>query len=365
MGGLFAARLATGDIISIANPLAVAPDAIARMSAIDYPRWVRDLALSAYVDDVASTARPMLALCANFGACSNSDFRDVPGITLFRDHDPDFEARCIAWVPLGTGDLVGACLDAVTRTWVGEQVNDRAPGGDLCLVTAGTVVAGRDSDYDELATKSAGHLGNGYGYPEIELLSWDEFYRRSRLAQANGDGGLASSGPVALEATRMACRHLLRGLATNIDDLVTLDHRRFEELIAMLLVDVGFDLVELTPNGPDGGKDLVVSHFDALTSTEHLILVECKHWTSGRKVDVKIAATLQDVKQRGGADTAVLISSSGFTPRLTEMRGRFVRDCVHLRDAEDIRRLVAVRERTFASPLTYRIDPVQVLLGPS
>jgi hypothetical protein len=142
--------------------------------------------------------------------------------------------------------------------------------------------------------------------------------------------------------------------------LTKIDHRRFEEMVAVLLGDVGFELVTLTPNGPDGGVDIIVEHQDS-TGVSATVLIECKHWLVRSKPSIGVAATLQAARHRLGASTAVLLSSTGFAPRLVEMKAELATHDLLLADSDDLAQWVRAWERTFGSPARYQLDPMSLL----
>ena len=67
---------------------------------------------------------------------------------------------------------------------------------------------------------------------------------------------------------------MLNELNKNPTDLYQLSSRRFEELVAELLIRKGYN-VELTPATRDGGKDIYAARKDDLGS--FLYIVECKN----------------------------------------------------------------------------------------
>ena len=87
--------------------------------------------------------------------------------------------------------------------------------------------------------------------------------------------------------------------------------RKFEELIADLLSDLGWR-VELTAATRDGGKDIL-----AYLNTEVgelLCLVEAKKYRPDRKVGVELVRTLYGTLCDHQANSAMLVTTSSFSP---------------------------------------------------
>lgn len=102
-----------------------------------------------------------------------------------------------------------------------------------------------------------------------------------------------------------AClKEYLRRNASALDSLAP---RQFEELIASIWRDLGWD-VALTARTRDGGKDVVAVQ-DRPAKAQYLI--ECKHWQ--QKVGVEVVRALYGVLEDEGATKAILVSTSGFT----------------------------------------------------
>lgn len=92
----------------------------------------------------------------------------------------------------------------------------------------------------------------------------------------------------------------------NIDTIRALSWQQFEMLLAEWFRRQGY-AVEQTPDGPDGGVDLIL-HKDGRES-----IVQAKHWKAQR-VGVARVRELNGVRAARGADQAILITSGRFTP---------------------------------------------------
>lgn len=100
-------------------------------------------------------------------------------------------------------------------------------------------------------------------------------------------------------------------LANNPELLYQLHHRDFEELVAELLADSGYDEVTVTPGTRDGGFDLLAVRHDVLGPL--LFLVECKRYSCENKVGVQPVRDVYAVKTSLRANAAALVTTSYFT----------------------------------------------------
>ncbi len=95
------------------------------------------------------------------------------------------------------------------------------------------------------------------------------------------------------------------------EGIFSLPPRKFEELIAELLTDLGYE-VELTPQTRDGGKDIL-----AYMMTPHgrlLCLVEAKRFRHDRPVGVELVRGLYGTLMDAEASSAMLVTTSSFSP---------------------------------------------------
>lgn len=109
-----------------------------------------------------------------------------------------------------------------------------------------------------------------------------------------------------------------RYLAMHPEKVYNLDPRKFEELIADILHDFGFD-VELTKATRDGGVDIYA--YIRTTVCNFLIFVECKKWAPNNHVGLDIVQRLFGVQQIGQANKSMIITTSFFTePAIKEAK---------------------------------------------
>jgi hypothetical protein len=88
-----------------------------------------------------------------------------------------------------------------------------------------------------------------------------------------------------------------------------IDPRRFEELVAELLSEDGFE-VKLTPYSKDGGIDIIAARADLV---REMYLIQCKRHASRRPVGVDVVRSLYGVVHRERATAGLIVTSSHLT----------------------------------------------------
>jgi restriction endonuclease Mrr len=99
-------------------------------------------------------------------------------------------------------------------------------------------------------------------------------------------------------------------LKNNPEKLYDLSPRKFEELVASILVDMGLD-VTLTQATRDGGTDIIAMVKNSLAS--FLILVECKKYSPENKVNVGIIREVAGVHSLREPSKSIIVTTSTFT----------------------------------------------------
>jgi hypothetical protein len=208
------------------------------------------------------------------------------------------------------------------------------------------VIAGRRSQIERFSPQD-----QFAGDVPVVVLSWDDVV--DRLIE-----NTPSHPPlqIVLAETVALSRRLLRALARDPSLLRGIDDRKFEELVATLLFDLGAQHVELTPARQDEGRNIIVTHMD-LSGTRRTYLIECKHWVSGEKVTARWAISLLDIVQDERATGGILVSSSGFGPRLLEQEATFLERGLRLRDSQALNRWISIWQRQYGSVLIEPVDP--------
>lgn len=111
-------------------------------------------------------------------------------------------------------------------------------------------------------------------------------------------------------ASKERWNNLISYFASHPEELRNLDPRKFEELVAELLIRESMD-VELTQRSKDGGRDILAT---ATTNVgKHLYLVECKRYARQNKVGVSIVRGLYGVVEAEKATSGILVTTSDFT----------------------------------------------------
>lgn len=102
---------------------------------------------------------------------------------------------------------------------------------------------------------------------------------------------------------------ILHDAATDPDAYEALSPADFEDLVARLLQDRGFD-VNRTAGSADAGYDLAIHRGGPMAG---LWLVECKKYNRQRRVPAEAVRRLYGVVEQNRATGGMLVTSSGFT----------------------------------------------------
>jgi restriction endonuclease Mrr len=127
---------------------------------------------------------------------------------------------------------------------------------------------------------------------------------------------------------------LIEYLTRHPEQMYTMMPRRFEELIAAVLADLGYQ-VELTGFGADGGVDIIATQKSTVGDT--LLLVDCKRYAPDRPVGVSIVRALFGSTEQRRATSGLLATTSYFTAPALEFRSA-VRHRLMLKKFEDLQR---------------------------
>jgi len=96
-------------------------------------------------------------------------------------------------------------------------------------------------------------------------------------------------------------------LSKYYSDVYSLNPRRFEEVIAHVYQNIGWD-VTLTKQSRDGGVDIY-----CLSKGGEMCIVECKRYSRDRSVGIAAVDRLLGVAYRSNASTAHLVTTSTFS----------------------------------------------------
>jgi HJR/Mrr/RecB family endonuclease len=134
-------------------------------------------------------------------------------------------------------------------------------------------------------------------------------------------------------------------IVTSIDDevkkylkkhpqkLYELSPRKFEELVASILKDLGFE-VELTQATRDGGRDIIAHVRNAVTS--YLTYIECKRYATDNKVGVGIVREVIGVHHIRKPAKSIIVTTSFFSKDAVKEAEK-MESQLDLRDFNDIK----------------------------
>lgn len=140
----------------------------------------------------------------------------------------------------------------------------------------------------------------------------DSFVAPSELYQNDGFDDVEPSQVITIDEQVKAY------FARHPDRLYQLSPRRFEELIADILRDLGFEC-DLTPATRDGGCDIYAHIRNRVTA--FLLFVECKRYKPERKVGIEVVQRVHGAVEAAGAHKGMIVTTSFFSqPAINEQR---------------------------------------------
>lgn len=110
---------------------------------------------------------------------------------------------------------------------------------------------------------------------------------------------------------------LIQYLAKHPEKMRDMSPRKFEELIADMFKNQGYD-VTLTPRSKDGGIDVIAVQRDGIGTV--MVVVECKRYAESHKVGVEIARGLYGVVEQQKATRGIIATTSFFTKGVVDFR---------------------------------------------
>lgn len=110
---------------------------------------------------------------------------------------------------------------------------------------------------------------------------------------------------------------LIAYLAAHPEKMRELSPRKFEELVADLFRNQGFEVM-LTPRSRDGGMDVIAVQRSGIGTV--MIIVECKRYAATNKVGVEIVRGLYGVVEQHRATQGIVATTSYFTRGAQEFR---------------------------------------------
>lgn len=117
--------------------------------------------------------------------------------------------------------------------------------------------------------------------------------------------------PPLITDLRMVNQRILDRIGRRSEAMRDLTPRQFEELVAELFIEKGYD-VELTQQTRDGGKDLIIMNRSDIGN--FMVYAECKHYRPDRPVGVDIITQLLGRINFDRATAGMVVTSSYFSP---------------------------------------------------
>lgn len=219
------------------------------------------------------------------------NYKIVSSLIFIRRGDLQFtRGHNLSLQPLSnssTGDLLRKLLSSdLTDKQISEAM-EASKGFPLALSILSKLVKGDNIDSILSSTKEPLYdIKNGILVPKTQINT--------------------ATKPIIVDASHK----LIESLKRQPVGIRHLTPREFEELLADLLSDMGWD-VELTKQTRDGGSDIL-----AYLNTDVgrlLCLVEAKHYREDRKIGVDLVRTLYGTLCDAQANSAMLVTSSSFT----------------------------------------------------
>lgn len=129
---------------------------------------------------------------------------------------------------------------------------------------------------------------------------------------------------------------LLLLLAKRPEQIYTITPRKFEEVIAQLLADFGYE-IELTKQTRDSGIDIIAIRRDTGLKLTERYLVQCKRNAPKNKIGISVVHELLGVGIEEPHTGLIVVTTSTFTrPVLDLARKESVRWYLHLKDYASI-----------------------------
>ncbi len=199
-----------------------------------------------------------------------------------------------------TGIQVGPFSKAECREYIEKSANEF----DLSLDVINQIVELSDGNP---------RIANLIGRSVVHGTSLDEVARDHNRLYGITDSLILPETEI-LTIARPQIRLMENQIISNLKKEPTSIHqlkpREFEELLADLLNDMGYEIT-LTPSTGDGGKDIIAEMETELGKT--MCLVEAKKYRSDRKVGVELVRTLYGTVCHHNATSGMLVTTSSFT----------------------------------------------------
>lgn len=131
---------------------------------------------------------------------------------------------------------------------------------------------------------------------------------------------------------------VMKMIAKEPSSIYDLPSRRFEELVAKIFEDQGYE-VSLTPEKKDGGYDILCRSNEKLLNL--LFLVECKKYARNRPVGVEVVRGLFGVTEMKKANFGMIVTTSSFT-KGAQMEKLQMGSRMNLKEFDDLKKWLSV-----------------------
>lgn len=175
--------------------------------------------------------------------------------------------------------------------------------------------------YDESSLASLmRRRADALGIPLEEEASWEiarcangDLKEATRLLHRARDfADVRANGTITIEIARRALQRSPLTSAKQDAQPIPLTWQEFEDFVATLFRNLGYQNVRLTPRAGDEGKDIVMEWADPLRETRRLY-VECKHWQAvsvgRREVQVLHSAVMANPE----VDEGIIVTTGSFS----------------------------------------------------
>lgn len=113
-------------------------------------------------------------------------------------------------------------------------------------------------------------------------------------------------------------REMFAYLARHPEQMRLITPRRFEELVAAIFRNNGFE-VTLTPETRDGGIDIFAVQKNVFGG-DLLHLIECKRYAANNKVGIGVVQRMAGVVDQHRASRGIIVTTSSFTEAAEDVR---------------------------------------------
>jgi Holliday junction DNA helicase RuvB len=161
------------------------------------------------------------------------------------------------------------------------------------------------------------------------------------LDQARDYAEVRGDGVVTLDVARWAVHGTAPTTDSREPEPAGLTSKEFEDLLATLFRNLGYQNVRLTSRAGDERKDIVVEWAEPLRGTRTLY-VECKHWQAGSVGRGDVEVLHSAVMANPQVDEGIIVTTGGFTDGAVAYAKQV--GVIQLIDREKLQELMATAE---------------------